>query len=775
MKRAALIAIALLMPLAASAQELIEKINITGNERVTRDTVMYYLTSREGDYYNLETLKNDFRVLWSTGFFSNIKITEEAGARGKIITFNLEENPVIRTVTYRTGKKVKEDDITTKLKEKDENLLPYSYYSPAKLQRVKKTIEDLLNEKGLGAAEVEYETTKKGAGEVEVLFKIDEGPKVRIAEVDFVGSPKLPQSVLREALKENKPHTLLSWVMGKDTYKENKLVDDLANVKKAFQENGYMEAVIGEPKKEEVVKGTFWPFSKKRKMVKLTIPVEAGFRYKVGEVKVEGNKYFKTPGIMRLIPFKKGEIYSTAVREKTVEDLGELFRNFGYLYAQILPVETLDPKTKVVNVTYQIAEGEICFLRKLEFTGNVFTKDKVIRREMMLREGDVMAFSFFRDSILRIKQLGLVDLQKDPDIVPDPEHPTQFDVTVPVTELQRNNIQFTAGYSGYEGTFVAAGYQTVNFLGAGETLDITAQYGKRIKNYSFGFTEPYLFDRPISAGFNIYDRYLIYYDLYNRKGRGFDITANARLLGYFRGSLTYGYELVDVDVSESYSGYEDYLNMYGMGHYIISSITPSLYRSTIDSPLTPSSGTLYSAMVKYAGTWLGGEIHMIKPKLEFTHYMPIVRPTGAESPWHSIGIHAEISYIHPLRNSDVPFWERFFLGGERNLRGYEIYSIGPRNESGTLIGGEKELVINAEYIWKIGGPVYLILFHDRGNAWGRDEKFSLTDVYTCTGIEARIFVPALRIPFRLIFSYNNRRIYSDDSNFAFRFAIGTTF
>ncbi len=528
MKRIALIAIALLMPLWASAQEMVERIDITGNERVTRDTILYYLTSREGDYYNLDTPEKRLsRPLVDRLFLQYQGHRGMPGPGARLSNSPLRKIRSSGRSPIKTGKKVKEDDITNKLKEKDESLLPYSYYSPAKLQRVKKTIEDLLFEKGLGGRQSRIrDHRKKEPSEVEVLFKIDEGPKVRIAEVEFSGSPKLPQSVLREALKENKPHSLLSWVMGKDTYKQGKLADDLAGVKKAFQENGYMEAVIGEPKTDEVVKGTFWPFSKKRKMVRLTIPVEAGFRYKVGEIKVEGNKTFKTSGIMTQIPFKKGEIYNTAVREKSVEDLGELFRNFGYLYAQILPVETLDPKTKVVNVTYQIAEGEICFLRKIDFKGNVFTKDKVIRREILLREGDVfMVFGFFKDSVLRVKQLGLVDLEKDPEIIPDPENPTQFDVTVAVTELQRNNIQFTAGYSGYEGTFVAAGYQTVNFLGAGETLDITAQYGKRIRNYSFGFTEPYLFDRPISAGFNIYDRYLIYYDLYNRKGRGFDVTA----------------------------------------------------------------------------------------------------------------------------------------------------------------------------------------------------------------------------------------------------------
>jgi outer membrane protein insertion porin family len=771
MKKVAFFTLALLIPLCGFAQELIERIDIVGNDRVTRETITYYLSSREGDYYNLDILKKDFRVLWSTGFFSNIKIEEEPGLKGKIVKITLEENPVIKTISYKTGRKVKEDDINTKLKEKDEFLLPYSYYSPAKLQKVKKTIEDLLFEKGLGAAKVEVETSKKGKSEVEILFKIDEGPKVRIAEILFVGSPKLPQSTLREALKENKPHALISWVMGKDTYKQGKLADDLAALKTAYNENGYMEATVGQPKVEDVTRKTFWPFSKKQKMVRLSIPVEAGFQYKVGEVKVEGNKSFRSEGILAQIPFKKGEIYSTTVREESLKSLDEMFKNYGYLYSQVNPVEALDPKTKVVNVTYQISEGEICFVRRLEFKGNVYTKDKVIRREMLLREGDVFSFAMFKDSILRVKQLGLVDMEKDPDVKPSADDPTKFDVTMKVTELQRNNIQFTAGYSGYEGTFVAASYQTVNFLGAGENLDITAQYGKRTRNYSFGFTEPYIFDRPISVGFNIYDRFLIYTGMYERKGKGIDLTLNARLLGYTRGSLTYSFEYVDIKIPED-SDYDlSYLTMYGTGHYKISSISPSIYRSTIDSPLTPSSGTLYSASLKYAGTFLGGEIDLYKPRLEFTHYQPIIRGSS----WHSIGIHVEYSVVKPLGDSEVPYWERFFLGGERNIRGYEIYSIGPRSETGTNVGGEKQLVINAEYIWAVGGPLYFILFHDRGNAWSRDQKMSLNDMYSSTGLEARIFVPALRIPFRLIFSYNNRRIYDNDSNFAFRFAIGTTF
>jgi outer membrane protein insertion porin family len=768
----------------ARAQELIERIEILGNERVTRETIMYYLQSREGDPYNEELLRKDFRVLWSTGFFADIRMEEEAGTRGKIIRVRLEENPVVKTVTYKTGKKVKEDDIVNKLKEKDQYILPYSYYNPSKLQRVIKTIEELLAEKGLQAGKVTVVTAKKGKSEVEVEFVVDEGPKVRVGTIEFTGRPKLPASILRESMKENQQYSLFSVIAGKNSLKQNKMADDLAGLKKKFQENGYMEATVGEPKYDQTTVRT-WPFFKAQPMTKITIPVDAGFLYRVGEVKVEGNKTFASWKLLELLKMKTGDVYSTAVREKGIEDIGELFRNFGYLWGQIIPVENLDPKNKVVNVTFNINEGEMCILRKLQFKGNIFTKDKVIRREMLLREGDIFRLELFKNSVLRVKQLGLVDVEKDPDVKPDASDPTQFDVTMQVKELQRNNIQFTAGYSGYEGTFVAITYSTVNFLGAGENLEMTAQYGKRVRNYSFGFTEPYVFDNPISVGFNIYSRYFVYPYLYNQDSKGIDLNLGARVVWPWQMNLTYSFQKLNMSeytasasddqaVSTYYTSMYSsmlYSGYYGFGRYNMSSISASLYRSTIDSPLTPSSGTLYLASVKYAGTFLGGEVHMVKPRFEFTHYQPITQG-------QSVGVHVQYTFSKSLRGSEIPYWERFYMGGERDIRGYEIYTIGQRDASGYNMGGVKSFVFNAEYILHLGGadsPLYLIAFHDRGNAYGAEQKVSLKDMYTSTGLEARIFVPALRVPFRLIFSYNNRRIYEGDSNFAFRFAIGTTF
>lgn len=768
MKKTVLALLLILLPGLLAAQEILEKIEIVGNDRVTPETILYYVTVREGDFYSVDQFRRDFRVLWSTGFFSNIKFEESAGTRGRILRITVEENPVVKAITYKTGKKVKESDIVNKLKEKDQAILAYSYYSPYKIQRIKETITDLLFEKGLLASKIDSEIVKQGKNEVDVLIKVDEGPKVRVGDVVFEGTTKLASSTLKWSMKDNRPHSLFNWIAGKDVYKQNKLTDDIDLIKKRYQENGYMEAAVGQPRTEEIERRTVT--FKKQKMMRIVIPVTPGYLYRVGEIKIEGNKAIAIKYLRGMVKLKPAEVYSSKVREKSVDDISEVYRDGGYVYAQVIPVENLDPKRKIVNVTFNIVEGEVAYLNRLEFRGNNYTKDKVIRREMIIREGDRFSLAMFKNSILRIKQLGLVDLEKDPDIKPNPDDPTKIDVQVNVKELQRNNIQFTAGYSGYEGTFLAFSYSTVNFLGAGETLEFSVQQGKLVKNYSFGFSEPYLFDKPITAGFNVYKRYIDYssYGLYKQKSQGIDLTLGARIFGYWRANATYTIQKIKMDYPEGVTP----SSIYGVGTFYQSSITPMLFRSTIDSPLTPTHGTQYSLSVKYAGTFLGGEIDLIKPQIEFTYYHPLI---GRGPKAHVVGFHAQYQFIKAIKGSQVPYWEKFFLGGERSIRGYEVYSIGPKNENGYNLGGEKQLVFNAEYIIPVGGPLYAIFFYDVGNSIPYSDRLRFKDMYSSLGIEARLFIPALRVPFRLIFAYNNKKIYSTDPDFAFRFAVGTTF
>ena len=760
------------LPVFLAAQDIVEKIEIAGNDRVTTETVLYYLSVREGDSYSADQFRRDFRVLWSTGFFSNITFEESQGARGKIIKITVEENAVVRSVTYKTGKKVKEKDIVDKLKEKDQAILPYSYYSAFKVQRIKDTIADLLTEKGLLASKIESEVVRQGKNEVDVQIRIDEGPKVRVGEVAFEGDTKIQSSKLENSMKENRSHSMFNWVAGKDVYKSNKLEEDAEALKNKYQELGYMEAAVGQPRTEEYEDQsvTF----QKQKMMRVIFPVSPGYLYRTGEIKVEGSKAVNVKNLMTLVRLKTGEVYSTKDRDKSIEDMGEAFRDGGYVYAQIIPVENLDPKNKIVNITFNVHEGEVAYLNRLEFRGNIYTKDKVIRREMIIREGDRFGMTLFKNSILRIKQLGLVDLDKDPDIKPDPNDPTKMDVTVNVKEMQRNNIQFTAGYSGYEGAFVAFSYSTVNFLGAGETLELGVQLGKLTKSYSFGFSEPYLFDKPITAGFNVYKRD-IHYPWFWRNGAGIDLTTGMRLTGMWRGNLTFSFEKVKMTTSanQDYGGLPtSYYQYYSNQKYNITSVTPMIWRSTVDSPITPTRGTQYSASLKYAFPFMGGDVFLIKPTLEFTHYQPVV---GRGPKSQVIGVHAQFMFIQPLRDTEVPYWERFFLGGERSIRGYDVYTIGPHDRTGYNVGGTKALVLNAEYIIPVGGPLYAIFFYDMGNTVLPAQKLSLADMYSSLGVEARLFIPALRVPFRLIFAYNNKKIYASDSEFTFRFAVGTTF
>jgi outer membrane protein insertion porin family len=768
-KKAVFSAIFLFFPLIISAQDIIEKIEIVGNTRVPQETIRYYLFMREGSTFNRDVIRKDFRVLWSTGFFSDIKVEEEQGTRGKIIKIRVEENPVIRNITYKTGRKLKEDDIVKKLKEKGEYISPYSFYSPYKIQLIKTTIEGLLVEKELYFGGVKAVVSEKEKSRVDIVFEIKEGKKIKISEIVFEGETKLPPSILRKAMTENKKYGILSWIKRKGIFKPDKLDEDLTAIKHKLQEYGYMKATVGEPRIEEVTKSSI--FTKKQKMKKIVIPVGAGPRFMVGEVKIEGNNVFSTEALSSFIKLKKGEIYGAKIREESVEGVGKDYRNKGYLYARIIPVENLDSERKIVNVTFKIDEGEMIYLNRLEYRGNTFTKDKVIRREMLIREGDRFAFGLFEDSILKMGQHGIVGLEREPLIVRNTDKPAHIDVTLYVKELQKSFYLFSGGYNGYGGIFGAFHYSHVNFLGTGKILELTLDHGERIKNYEFGFFEPYFLDYPISVGFNAFYHDIIFPDLYDRRGKGVDFTIGSRFRKFWSASLTYSFENVNVELPEEDSNGEAdpvYSEMFGLGEHDVSSIIPAFSRSTLDSLIFPTRGTLYSASCKFAGLFLGGEISLLKPEFEWSFFHPLAGN-------HFVGFHIEYQFIEAMGDSQVPFWERFYLGGERSIRGYSIYSIGPRSEQGTNIGGEKSFVLNAEYVMPVGGPLYAVLFYDVGNAYSSGQKISLSDMYSSVGLEMRIYSPSLPIPIRLILAYNNRKIDPEDSKFAFRFTLGTTF
>ena len=613
--------------------EIIEKIQIEGNKKVSRETVQFYIKSRPGGIYDEEKLKDDFKVLWETGFFENIRIESDNGGNGKIVRFILTENPLISAVTYKTSKKFKESDITQKLQDNNITIQAFSYYSPAKIRKAKKIITDMLLEKGFNQASVTIDE-KIDNGQIALTIQVDSGPKTRIANVVFPGlnTKLLSSGFLRRGMKNNQAHSLLSTIMGKDVYNREKIDDDLEEVRLRLQQKGYLEAKVGSPELSWITKMTV--FGKVQKMLILSIPVEMGPRYLTGNISIEGNKVIRGDFLKQLITLKKGKVYNIKKRNKSVEEIQKFYGGLGYFYAQVAPRENLDPVKQIADLTINIQENEVVYLGKLEFTGNTFTKDHVIRREWFLREGRRLNINALEDSIKRMKQLGLVTVEKMPEIKPDPQDPQKINITAEVKEVNRQMINFNVGYSGYEGWFVALGYSTQNFLGMGETFSLNLQQGTIAKTYQFAFTEPYLFNTQANFGIDISKTYYAYPNLYTRQGEGFNISSAARFWKFWGASLVYSWQNIAIsDVNEAYHANSYYSYLYSEGKRVISAISPTIYYSTVDSPIFPRSGSKFLVSYRYAGGFLGGDIYSHKLKLELVKFQPLWRN-------HVLGLHA---------------------------------------------------------------------------------------------------------------------------------------
>lgn len=763
--------ITLLFPLTLLSQDVIEKIDITGNVRIPRETILYHLFVKEGKPFNKDELHKDFEGLWSTGFFSDIKIEEEQGQKGIVLKIIVQENPFIRRISIKTDDKLKKKAVVEWLKENNRYISPYSYCSPYELERTTNSIKELLLEKGFSSGKVKVSISNTKNNSQEIVFQVEEGEKVRVGEIIFTGETGIPENILRSAMKENREHSIESWITGRDIFRENRLDEDLASVKQMLQDHGFMNTDVGEPKIEDIYKRGI--NLKTQRMKKIIIPIQAGERYTVRDAQVEGNETLPTEILENAIRLKQGQIYTLKDREISIEEMTRLYLEKGYLYVRITAAEIFDNDQKRIDVKFRISEGEVTYLNRLEFKGNSFVKDKIMRKKILVREKDRFNFQLFEESLLRINQLGVVKVDKEPELKPDPDDATNIDVFVHVKERLKSDYSISGGYNGYGGIYLAVDYATINLLGAGEILHFTFESGRKIKDYMFDLSEPYLLDYPINFGLNVYYRDNILPDLFNRRSIGANIITGVLIKGYWRANLTYGYENVKIKLPDEQSEGEPdfdpiFTTIFGLGNYDFSSAILSIFHTNLERPSFPYRKNLFSASCKFAGSFLGGDISIVKSRFAWSFFHRLFGE-------HEAGFYIDYQHVEALGDSPIPFWERYFLGGERSIRGYDVYSIGPRSEQGTNIGGKKALVFNAEYIMPVFGPLYAVLFYDMGNAHSLEQRARLKDMYSSAGLEFRIFYEKLPLPVRIIFSYNNRKIDPEDSHFTFHFTVGTYF
>jgi len=758
--------------LLIAQQPIIEKIVIAGNKRISSETILYYISSAEGSPFDGERLEKDFLSLWNTGFFDEVRILSEDGTQGKIVTFEVKEKMQLQEIVYEGNKSFSESDVTEKLDEQGISLKPGNYMDIGAVYSVMEVMRLLLAEKGLQYPEIKYEITPVSETTVTLTFKIDEGDKARIENIKFVGNKAYSDWTLKHTMKKTRPHWFISWASNTDLYSEERFSEDVARLTQFYWKNGYLRVKIDKPAIEVKKKKVGFFRRKESPRLYLTIPIEEGEQFRVGELQVKENKVFTEKQLLFFAQMKKNDVCDITQVQEWKEAIEEIYGSRGYIMVSVLPSYNLRDDEKLCDISLTIEENDIYYVNKIEFLGNYTSRDWVLRRQLILHEGQVFNKRILDLSVLRVQQLGFFDkVEPKNDIL---EEEKKVDVTIQVNEMGRNSVQFGGGYSALEGLFTNFAFETRNLLGRGQSVGVSGQLGRRATFFSLSFYEPWLpwlFEHRLGVGVSIFKRRISFRD-FAREGSGGNVKFSWNFSRFVYGMLTYSYELINIRNPEDATGLYPsfYLNpaLFPEGKMTTSSISPSIVYNTVDHPFFPTRGMRATFSFEYAGGPLRGTIDFIKT------YGEVIRHFFFAPPRHLFSFRAQIAYAMGLRGQELPIFERYFLGGEYSIRGLELRTVSPRSEEGFLIGGTKTLLFNFEYVYLLNPQLRLVMFYDAGNAFDASEPYSLTNLRTTAGLEFRFFVPMFNLPMRLIWGFNMHPLeWEKRSNF--QFSVGSFF
>jgi outer membrane protein insertion porin family len=773
-------------PTAAPTGELagqpIQRFEASGNTTVASDTIRVYLGITPGEPYNPELIQRNFLNLWQTGLFDDIRIEAEKGDSGVIVRAIVKERPRIGSVEYRGNKELNATKINEALEKEKIDLHVGNTIEQTLVQRAAEAIKRAYTENGYEGVTVDPTTENMlEPGEKKVVFNINEGTKASVASVEFVGNAHFSNRRLRRQMKEVQPTNIVSWIRKKNLYIPSKLDEDLENVKNFYMDYGYTNVSFGDPQIVNVR-------ARRRQRVKIIIPIKEGTVHTFGSVSVDGNTVFTKDQIIGNFPLKKGEIVRRKPIQNRVDAFADAYRARGYIYSYINP-EYVEQRGNVVDVHIQVYEGDQFRLGRLEFQGNTTTKDKVLRREIFLEEGQIMDMETFKQSLYKLGQLGYFKVNDNPDFKVNQEKKS-VDITVKGTEEGKNDIQFGGGYSEGTGFFVQTQFSTRNFLGEGENLGLSFQTGNRLHFFSLSYADPWFLDTPNSLGVSLFNR-TTNYPLsfgYQELSKGGSIAYGYRLHRFDSLSLVYGLEHVkshyELNVAPDVNGNVPIADITDFT-YSQSSIGPSYNFDSRDNPFDPSRGGRFSLGVSYSGGPLGGSIHSVRPNLGMTKFFRLSRRS-------SVSFNSDLGYMVPLNKNCsntldeqqatskelcIPKGQRFFVGGEYSVRGFEYGTLGPKetfNGQTVIAGGYKQAVFNGEYIFRVNDPLRLVWFADAGWAWGHHDTVRPRDLRYSTGAELRIFLPVFQFPIRFIYAIDPARKVGDKFQ-SFQFTIGNTY
>lgn len=743
---AAVIGFFILAACPAAAEIHVKEVRIAGNQRIEDEAIRRVIETRAGGVYDEKQLSRDLEAVYRMGYFDDVRVAVERQADGNIVIFTVEEKPTLRRIEIVGNRILEEEQIRENI-----DISSGAILNIYRIKRNIKAIESLYEEKNYHNTNIDYEIQNLDHNQADVKFIIKEGQKVLIREIRIEGNHAYTDKALKKIMKTSEKG-FFSWLTSSGDLDMQTLEQDVIRIESHYQNNGYADARVAEP--EMRYEGDW---------IYITIKIHEGPRYEMGTVGFEGELIMPAGELRGKIAVDDQAYYNRDVLRNDVITIHDAYADQGYARADVHPEIQRRKDTNVIDIVFHLKKNQPVYFEKIIIEGNTKTRDKVIRRELQVYEQEKYSASRLKRSVRNLHRL---DYFEDVNIQTYPgSSENQMILNIDVKEKATGSFSFGAGYSAVEKLYVMGSVSERNFLGRGQKVELRLQAGSESREFRFLFTEPWLFDIPLSATVEAYN-WEHDYDDYNRDSKGGLVRFGYPLFDYTRGYFSYGY-----DVSEIEDISEDYTHLIEEGRHTESSVTASIIYDSRDRVINPTEGSRHLLSLQYAG--LGGDVGFVKTIAEAGKYFPLI--------WDTVGfLHAEGGYVWEVGDMYLPDYEKFYLGGINSLRGFDWRDVSAFDSEGNRIGGEKYVQFNVEFIFPLIEKAGLkgVLFYDTGNVFKESQGIDLGNLRESAGFGIRWYSPLG--PIRLERGYildrkkNAEGEYIEESG-RWEFAIGGAF
>ena len=720
-------------------EQRIARIEFKGNRKIESSVIKQVLKSTVGDILTEAELSTDIKAIFKLGYFEDVTADVTDIAEGKVISFIVVEKPMITEIRISGNKVLKKDEIEGVMSVRNRQTA-----NPEKLKADTEKIKTLYDSKGFYNAEIRYAIEKEGERDVRVVITIVENEKLFIRNIVFEGNRTFTTKELKNMMTTNE-WGIFHFFTDSGLLKKDQLKQDVGKIKAFYLNNGFINAQVGEPE-----------ISYDRDGITIKIPVSEGKQFRVGKVAITGDE-LKTPraDLLEKLQIKKKDFYDREAIMKDMDYLTQVCNDEGFANADIAPRTEPQEKTQTVDITYEITKRKPVYFNRISITGNTKTRDKVIRRELSVIEGDLYSRTKLKKSYMALNRLRFfeeIDFQaeKGPD-------ETLTDVNIQVKEKPTGLFSIGAGYSAIDHAVVSAQVSQQNLFGRGQILSFKASIGANSQLYDLSFIEPWLFDMPLWSKLELWNLYREY-DSYRLDTKGFGATLGYPLWQYVTGYVGYRLSLDDVNNVLDTASY--YIKKQ-TGETTSSGVTLSITRDSTDDVMFPSTGSKNNASVEHTGGILLGDVSYTRYGMTSSWFFPLPLDTV-------FGVRGRIGYMQPNEGKEVPIFERYYLGGINSLRG--LREVGPKDPiTGDVIGGLTMLNFNIEYVFPLikNAGMKGLIFFDTGNSW--ESGYHLSDMRKTAGVGVRWYSPIG--PLRLEWGYVLDRKESESAS-RWEFTIG---